>query len=87
MSGRCLKHIQKVSGEWRVFGMCRKETRKSEESVWRLSGRCLESIKIILSILECSAVSVSITLFLGVKAPLGLASVTCHNSQVNPKKF
>ena len=25
--------------------------------------------------------------FLGAKAPLGLASVTCHNSHVNPKKF
>ena len=26
-------------------------------------------------------------LFLGAKAPLGLASVTCHVSRVNPKKF
>ena len=26
-------------------------------------------------------------IFLGAKAPLGLASVTCHGSGVNPKKF
>ena len=68
VSGRCLEGVWKVSGGilegvrkafgthlehvWRVFGMC-------QEGAWKESGqcltvyeRCLESIKIILSILR-----------------------------------
>ena len=48
MSGRCLVDIQKVSGG--NLECVRKVTGKSQDSVWRLSGRCLENIKIILSV-------------------------------------
>ena len=75
MSGRCLEDIWNAS---RWYSECvRRVTGKSRDSVWRLYGRCLESVKIIISgrtILECSADSVSIT-FLGEKTPLGLAAV------------
>ena len=48
MSGRCLVDIQKVSGG--NLECVRKVTGKSQDSVWRLSGRCLETIKINLSV-------------------------------------
>ena len=64
MSGRCLEDIQKVSvGNLECV---RNVTGKSRYSVRRLSGRCSESIKIIVSVLRilgCYAGSVFITLF------------------------
>ena len=64
VSGRCLEDIWNVSEGY--LECVRKVTGKSWYSVQRLSGRCLESIKIILSvrrILECSAGPVFIMLF------------------------
>ena len=71
-----LEDIWKASGGY--LECVRKMIGKNRDSDLRLPGRCLESIKIILSVrisLECSAESVSIT-FLGLKAPLSLAGVT-----------
>ena len=47
MSGRCLEDSQVYGGN---FECVRKVTGKSQDSVWRLSGRCFENVKIILSV-------------------------------------
>ena len=46
--GTCKEDIQMVSGG--CLECVRKVTGKSQDSVWRLSGRCLETIKINLSV-------------------------------------
>ena len=48
MSGRCLEDILRVSGGY--LECVRKVIGKSWDSVWRLSGRCLETFKIVLSV-------------------------------------